>query len=425
MVRSSIVYIIVLLIVIGVVLKMWQTGDRVREDFVAIFTKRTFYMESTAMHPINYTKCVGIPSSEDKVESAPFHVKSYYNVQFTLGNIAYELQQEVNRLSGVKIASVLITTHADKKMDIHLLFPEFDKDRERVVPFALIAKNHRWYYLLLYNLYYNAGNNYCLNTGFYNQCYGLPVRVIVKNYFFIKYIDWYITPCGSSGGESPSPMVPKIKQNDFYTHYIPNPRQFNLTPYPILCYMSQFDTIKYGCDSQLVSPLGRFLLLLEQSSRSFGVYRVVAGNPYESCFYGGFVAKRAHWRIPVSSGVYATFKIESNYIVLIDYDKPIFKIVVNTVNVPIVLKLTDEGEIEIYDSKNTKIKTLGLDDFLSAIEGRKVEGIDMNMEALRANLAEESRRQAEADARAIEAEEQRLKNAQLDDYNKRVCPIGA
>ena len=416
-------YVIVMVILIGfIVLRELDT----REGFISLFTKHTSYLESTAMHPINYSKCVGMPSDENRIDKAPFYVKTFSRVNYTLGNIAYQLQQEISRLNA-KVASVLIITYGGAQ-DIYLLFPEFSPEEERVVPFALIAKNHRWYYLLLYNLYYNAGNFLCLNPAVYGQCYGIRERLVVKNYFFIRYMDWYITPCGASGGANPSPMVPIIKQNDFYAHYVPNPKQFpNITPYPNLAYMSQYDTIKYGCDSQMVSENRRFILLLEQSSRSFGVYRVVGGNPFDFCTSGVFVPKVPLWRVQLSSRLYATFKIESNYVVLVDYDRPIFKITVPTKKVPIVMKLNNQGELEFYDSENNKVDmTLGFKEIDNAIKGiTAVKGLELDYDAMRNNATEEDRRQKEIAARAREAEEQQLRDSQLDDYNKRVCPIGS
>lgn len=418
--------LIVTMIVIVLLGWLWLEQEQKREDFISIFTKRTYYMEGTGMHAINYNKCVGMKSDENRLDSAPIYIKSFENVRFTLGDIAGQLQAEINRLGNVRTASVLIITNPNGLLTVHMLFPEFDTVGERVDLYALVAKNNRWYYMLLYNLYYNAGNEFCPNESSVNQCPGIPVRIRTKNYFFIRYIDYYWTPCGSSRGVRGSPLVPRIKQNLFYAHYIPNPSSFRVTAYPNLSFMSQYDTIKFGCDSQLVSENGRFILALEPGS--FGVYRVLGGNPFESCFSGAFVSKSPLWRFPLSSRVYATFKIESDYIVLVDYDRTIFKITVPTPNTPIVLKLNNLGELEIYDSKNNKLRTFDYNGLLRAMRGEKEDGLEVNMDALRANLAEERRLQEEADARARarqEADRERLRQAEQDDYNKRVCPIGS
>lgn len=416
----SLVIVAVIILLLG---WLWlEQAKKGREDFISLSTKRTYYMERTDMHPINYSKCVGMKRDENRIDSAPFYVKSFENVSFTLGNIAYLLQEEINLLGNVQVASVLIITNPSGSLTVHLLFPEFDRDKSRFELYALVAKSHRWYYLLLYNIYYNAGNEFCPNESNVRQCPGIPVRVRTKNYFFIRYVDYYWTPCGSSRGERGSPLVPRIKQNLFYAHYIPSPKSFNVTAYPNLSFMSQYDTIKFGCDSQLVSENRRFILALEP--RSFGVYKVLRGNPFESCFGGAFVAKAALWRFPLSSRVYSTFKIESDYIVLVDYDRTIFKITVPTPNTPIVLKLNNLGELEIYDSKNNKLRTFDYNGLLRAIRGEKVDGLEVNMDAIREN----QRLQAEADARARairEADQERLRRAQQDDYNKRVCPIGS
>lgn len=420
----SLVIVAVIILLLG---WLWlEQAKKRREDFISLVTKVTYYMERTDMHPINYNKCVGMKGDENRIDSAPFYVKSFENVSFTLGNIASLLQTEINSLEGARVSSVLIITNPNGSLTVHLLFPEFDKDKVRFKLYALIAKSHRWYYLLLYNIHYNAGNEFCPNESNVRQCPGIPVRLVDKNYFFIRYLDYYWTPCGSSQGERGSPLVSRIKQNKFYAHYIPNPRSFNVTPYPNLSFMSQYDTIKFGCDSQLVSENGRFILALEPGS--FGVYRVLGGNPFESCFNGGFVAKAAVWRFPLSSRVYATFKIESDYIVLVDYNRTVFKIKVSTPNTPIVLKLNNLGELEIYDSQNNKLRTFDYNRLLQAIRGEPVDGLEVNMDALRDNLKEEQRRQAEADARAKalqEADQQRLRIAEQEDYNKRICPIGS
>lgn len=407
----------------------WWDQKKVREDFLdfALITKTTHYMEGTWMHPINYNKCVGINIDEKRIENAPFYIKSFVNVGFTLSGIGSLLQQEITRLGDVRTASVLVITNPNGSLTVHMLFPEFDRERVRVKLYAHIAKNNRWYYLLLYNVYYNAGNGFCPDIGSINQCPGIPVRLVDKNYFFIRYLDYYWTPCGSSRGARGGPLIPSIRQDLFYAHYIPNPRSFNnISPYPNLSFMSQYDTIKFGCESQLVSENGRFILALEPGS--FGVYRVVGGNPFENCFGGGFVEKSPVWRFPLSSRVYSTFKIESDYIVLVDYNRAIFKITIPTPNTPIVLKLNNLGELEIYDSKNNLLRTFDFNRLWKAIRGEPVDGLEVNMEALRENLIEEKRRQDEKDKQARiarEREQERVRQEAQIDYNKRVCPIGS
>lgn len=416
---------IVLLILLTVHVLLFSS----QEPFISIFKKRRYYVENTSGYPLNYSRCVGMPLSESnsRLDNAPFYIKTFYDVSYTLNELGELLQEEISMLKekgAIKTASVLITTDPrNRKQTIYCLFPEFDTDGEPVTSYAILAKNNRWYYMLFYHLFYNAGRGICLNSKAYSQCPGVPVRLRTKNYFFVKFFDYYIIPCGIDAGVKNGSLVKRIKQASFYAHYVLNSKIFpTISPYPDVSYMSELDTIKYGCETQLISQNGKYIMLLEQHRRnsSFGAYQVIRGNPYEACFSGRFVVKKELWRIPLSTRIYATFKLEVNYFVLIDYDRPIFKIIVNTPNTPIVLQLNNDGHLDIYDNKNAKIKTFTYQDILNAISGKPVDGLEVDYDALRDNLSAEKRAAEEDAARLREAEEQRLR----DYYNKKVCPIG-
>lgn len=348
--------------------------------------------------PIVYTRCVGQGLAEDRATTAPFYVKAIDDIPFKgaafskfftrVGNALYN---EIERLGDVRVASILIQTSLDLSQKVYLLFPEFNKNGVKEESYALIAKNHRWYYLLLYTSFYNAG---------------------------IKI------PC-----QIRSPLIPLVKYKSFYTYYVPGTNHFKrITPFPNISYMSQFDAMKYGCDTQLVSENRKYIMLLNFITKTFGIYKILMGNPFLQCQGGLYTTNTALCSIPLSWSNYASFKIEENYIALIDNAKLLFSITISTPNTPIVLKLSNQGTIEIYDSKNAFVRTVTCTDIKNAIRGIKVDSINVNLEAIQKNLAEQQRLQEEANVRARnqqKLDEQYVCREATAGYNKSVCPIGS
>lgn len=424
-------YTSILLLVIILLISVYY--QPIQENFGLFAKDKTYYITQPTAHlPLNYKGCIGFSNNEHymRLADCPFYLKVFQtrNLQedFELDNTEYIDKPlsliEINQLVEKEVSSfstddigpiaVLISTLLlFKRQRIILLFPKFDKDKKNVTVYSMISKFNRWYYTLLYNDYYKASSA-CVN-GVYSQCPGiLPYRRRTGNFIigFKTYI--YTTPCGTLFAKEANPMLPYYFRDIFYATYIP--KKYNKKPN--LSILSQYDGMRYGCDTHLISENGQYMLMLDNLARGLVLYKVLSGDPYSNC---RFTPKKIVWRFPLKSILYARFKLEDSVIRLIDYNKEVWRVTVNTPNIPIVLKLSNDGTLELYDSKNNLLEPIDMNAVFSKekIDNDKNDEIEAEIEAellRQLNLRKQQ-----------QALQKKQEEADDEYYNKQVCPIGS
>ena len=413
------------LLVVFVILLMWiLIQEQTREEFGLFRADRTYYY----LHPevntyMNYRGCIGIRSNElsDRLNSCPCHYRMFTLSNNTLPQIDQLAKNEVARLGGQgKTVGILIGTQGSRQTVI-MFFPDYNREGEYVTSFGLISKLHRWYFLLLYTRFYGASGNCVINEQ-YTHCPGYPNMIVRRSGNFIIGKTWriYIVPCGVLNRTGAQNFEVGVYTNDaFYAFYTPK-----WASPPNLSFMSQYDGMRFGCEMQLVSDNGMWVCYM--STRGLGVYRV-NGDVYGACRDGGVAAGALKWRIPIKSARYGKFKLEDNTVKLIDWNRAIWVITMDTKKTPIVLKLNNDGYFDFYDADGNYLESI-TDADINAFLNPEVDLTDQNrrlrmqreMNLLRRNLElDKQRAQAELDD-----EERRRKQRELDYYNKFVCPIG-
>lgn len=416
------------LFVVFVILLMWiLVQEQTREEFGLFRADRTYYY----LHPessiyMNYQGCIGIQSNElaERLNSSPCHYRMFTLSNNTLPQIDELAKNEIQRLGGQgKTVGILIGSQGSRQTVI-MFFPDYNREEEYVTSFSMISKLHRWYFLLLYTRYYGANNNCVINEQ-YTHCPGKPGMIVRRSGNFIIGKTWRIwtVPCGLLNRTQANNFEIKVYKNDaFYAFYTPK-----WAAPPKLSFMSQYDAMKFGCEMQLVSDNGMWVCYL--SPRGLGVYRV-NGDVYGACREAKVAAGALKWIIPIKSARYGKFKLEDNKVKLIDWNRAIWVITMDTKKTPIVLKLNNNGYFDFYDSDGNYIDNITSGDINAFLnpeldlteETRRQRRLRMERELnlLRRNLElDKQRAQAELDD-----ENNRRKQRELDYYNKFVCPIG-
>jgi hypothetical protein len=397
--------------------------------------KKVYGLQPTAQYPLNYTGCVALSNKEhdSRFINCPFYCKiiqtnnlkntlvtdntSYINRPYSLAEINRLLEDEIKDLPKTDLGAVTVliaTLIPFGRQRIIFLFPTLDKTKKPVTSYALLSKFNRWYYTLLHTTYYTA-SNICIEAS-YNQCPGIPISRRRTGNFLIGFTEYInITPCGTLFGADINPVIPFYARNIFYATYIPK----KYYKKPNVSILSQYDGMRYGCETQLISENGQYILMLDNIFRGLILYKVISGNPYKMCNLGGAsVPRRQVWRFPLKSARYARFKLEDTRIKLIDYNREVWRAEIDTPNIPIVLKLTDKGELAVYDSTNKFIKFI---DMKAVISGETVEKEDIELEE-EIELELQNKRNMQKQQQAMEAQQ---KLADEEYYNKQVCPIGS
>jgi hypothetical protein len=416
---------VVLLLI--VVLLIWTLVTVRVEPFGLFGRDRTYYyVQDGTNNFMNYVGCVGIRASElnSRLNSSPCYYKMFNDAGRTLSAIDQLARGEMEKLGGEgKTVGVLIATSGGRQQII-MFFPDYDRNGEFVKSFGMISKLHRWYFRLMYTRFYGAHPVCIAAPDSFNNCPGSPGLVVRRSGNFIIGKTWriYVVPCGMLGGRERNYELGVYTNDSFYAFYTPK-----WADLPKLYYMSQFDAMRFGCEGQLVSENRMWVCYL--STRGLGVYRV-SGDVYGVCRGGGVGAGALKWLVPVRSRSYAVFKLEDNKVKLIDYNRAIWTITMNTKRTPIVLKLNNDGYFEFYDADGNYIDNItdkDINDLLNPDanldERNRRLRMERDMDALRRNMERDRRAQEEAQA-ALDEEERRRRQRELDYYNKFMCPIG-
>lgn len=448
-----------------------------KEHFLPnIKDKIRYFVEETSSLPINYIGCGKLTLSRDDpglLTSANFYYqkKRFTRFQDISTSILPILQKLRKNSPGEVIGpvAVLVSKISTNEIEVIYLFPNFDKRGVPFVGYNAIAKAHRWYYRLVYSVYYKESSKFCINKDT-AQCPNVPVRKVMERpelygqtkvyaplneprfgygdgygYYYDPYNYWniyyYYTPCGTR----------KNNNSKYYAVYLLNTTDplyntFSINTNPNISFISEYGGIRYGCDFQVVSPNQKYMLRLEESGNRNGapglvLYKINDGNPFLNCREKEAITTEQMWKIPLSSGNYiapptdskkkpiktdynyAHFKIENDVLYLIDKDVVVWSYKIDTPNSPAIVQLDDNGTLQIYDSTNKLIDSLTISYMSRVSTGARSSRYYIDDVAISNNERKYLEYMKRMQERSEAVSAKNTKDIQTY-YNKEVCPIG-
>jgi hypothetical protein len=399
------------------------------------------------------------------------NITDFKNLETMTLQVLKEISQ---KSSDIGPCAILTTKKPNNTFDAYYLFPNFDKDGMVITGDSAIAKAHRWYYRIIYTDFYKNTNSkeiLCIDKT--TQCPGVPVRTVITrpgeynpndvapspststststvtgvtspklyNEFDYYIIHNYYTPCGSPTTDN------TITNASIYMINIMHPifSSFQIYPAPNISMLTEFDGMRYGCDSQLVSTNNKYVLILEEERPGLVLYRVDSGEPMLSCRNNNSYGRTEVWRIPLSEGSYnpktkpddidpvelynfARFKLEDDILKLHDKDLLIWSYDPDTSNGPCILKLGDNGSLYVNDSLGNQLVTFSTDDFVAISKGVPPSGsafrgsskFFINRGIVQKNMEADQKKQEQQNLALQNIQSQKTK----EEYNRNVCPVG-